>query len=210
MYNNNKPLIISLAVNVLLLLLLGAACVVAVTESRRQCPPVEASTVIEYRDSIVYRRDTTAHTILRGAPKLTKHTPAAQPAAPCDPVYLAQQESCADSNFYCKDTAVPNQYKASASAIVTGNKLVSLDISYADLHPDTMRIKEVTTTVVEHPRSPLFKVYAGAFGMGRKDYWGLGLKADLVIQDKYMVGFGFDAKNQSYQAELLYKLSFIK
>jgi hypothetical protein len=207
---NNRPLIISIGVNILLLLLLAVSIAVGVKACYRQCPPASDTTVINYRDSIIPVKDTTAHTILSGTPKLIKSVPASL-SSPA-PLSVAAVEACTDTNYYCHDTSVADGYKANVSAVVTGNHLIQLDVKYVSFKPEVIRIKEVTRTIVEQPKSAMFKVYGGAFGMigQQPGQWGIGVKADVVINDGYMIGYGFDVKNQTHQIEVLMKIKFRK
>ena len=211
----NKPLLISGGINVVLTLALVVAILLGVKSCNKGCPPESVSTVISYRDSIIRITDTVERGILSGTPKLVKTTHApiidgslgiSRPSSPV-PSSLA---SCTDTNFYSQDTLVKDSYKASASAIVSGNQLLSWDIKYLNLTPEKVRIETVTTTVTEQPKSAMFKVYAGAFAPFKQGYWGLGLKADLVINDGYMIGYGFDFKNYTHNVELLMKINFKK
>ena len=203
----NRPLLISLAVNVVLFLLLGTSIYFGVKASHADCPPESVRTVVTYRDSIVYVRDTTLRTILSGKPKLVRHV---QYAFPLDTFIRTSVSDCADSNFYCQDTLELNNYRASATAIVSGNQLLSWSVKYVNLRPDTIQIKTIDNTIIEHAKSPVFKVYGGVFGQVRQSYWGIGAKADIVIADAYMIGYGFDVKNLSHEVEFLMKIRLKK
>jgi hypothetical protein len=207
----NKPFIISAALNVVLLVLLCTSIAVGIKVHRADCPPVTESTVITYRDSVIAVRDTAMKPVFNKASVRIRHTEdhsaKAMELGSCETLSGA---NCADTNFYCVDTLVPNHYRAEAHATVTGNEVVDWKVNYVNLTPETIRMETVTTTVVEHPRSAMFQVYAGAFGLGKENYWGLGLKADVVIADRFMIGYGFDAKNLTHQGELLMKINFKK
>ena len=209
----NKPLLISGSINAVLTIALVIAILLGVRSCHQGCPPESVSTVISYRDSIIRITDTVERGILSGTPKLVKTThPSIAPAFTTQPAsqpsYAAY--TCTDTNFYSQDTLVKDSYKASASAIVSGNQLLSWDIKYLNLTPEKVRIETVTTTVTQQPKSAMFKVYAGAFAPFKQNYWGLGLKADLVINDGYMVGYGFDFRNYTHNVELLMKINFKK
>ena len=176
----------------------------------KPCPSCGELISQEVHDSIVAAKDTAVKRIEIGKPKLVgikKYKPSITNAVPdlpnqCD---SSIEIACTDTTLWHTERVIPDNYKAVVNATVTGNRIIDWKLELGDLRPEHIRV--VTNTILQKEKVSLVKIYAGAFGMiGQENKWGLGVKADMIIKDGYMIGYGFDAKNLSHQFELLIKI----
>jgi hypothetical protein len=163
-------------------------------------------TVIEWRDSTAPSKDTT-HTIINSKPIKISTRRRAEPLQSRVGYSIAQTDSlnahnstidsdsptCSDTNTYKTDTLSPENFRATATAIVTGNELINLKVVYKNLAPEKWRIETITKTVVQEKRQSLVKVYLGLHvgaSMVNKSigtYRGGG-DIDAIIADRHMLG----------------------
>lgn len=105
----------------------------------------------------------------------------------------------------------PDLYKAILYEVVSDNKIQHRSIRFYNLMPGVIEHTEKTI-----PPRETVKVYAGAFsGFGRnytggKWNWSIGPEVMLSVPFGLMAGYGFDAKNNMHQVQLLYKIKLKK
>lgn len=175
----------------------------------KHCPPcAEAGTVVLVRDSIIYPKDTTPKLIAKGKPKLSKvgKFKPSNIINPCDsqPISLF---SCLDTNTFILDSLSPGVFNLSASAKVTGNEVIDMAVNFVSLLPDTFRIVEKTTTIIQPTKIPFLKVYTGVYagaslnGQSISSYRG-GVGFDGIFVDKHKVGVSLGI-NSNIQPDLM-------
>ena len=161
-------------------------------------------TVIEWRDSTAPNKEA-EKTIINSKPKLVAtHKFSSQISKPsisndldCDSSFEGVSSqiriSCNDTNIYKVDTLSPENFKATATATVTGNELINLKVVYKNLAPEKWRIETITKTVVQEKRQSLIKIYLGVH-VGTSivnktigTYRGGG-DIDAIIADKHIIG----------------------
>jgi hypothetical protein len=164
-------------------------------------------TVIEWRDSTAPSKDTT-HTIINSKPIKISTRRRAEPLQSRVGYSIAQTDSlnahnstidsdspmCSDTNTYKTDTLSPENFRATATAIVTGNELINLKVVYKNLAPEKWRIETITKTVVQEKKQSLVKVYLGVnlgatIPQGSIGVYNGGGNVDAIIADKHMIGF---------------------
>ncbi len=188
-------------------------------------------TVIEWRDSTAPSKDTT-HTIINSKPIKISTRKRVEPLQSRVGYSIAQTDSlnahnstidsdsptCSDTNYYKTDTLSPENFKATATAAVTGNELINLKVDYKNLAPEKWRIETITKTVVQEKKQSLVKVYAG-IGFGTSiinksigTYRGTANIAS-IIADKHIIELsgGLNSNiNPEIELRFLEKISFRK
>ena len=174
----------------------------------KQCPNV-VETVTIIRDSLAPPKDTTAKVLLSGKPtkikvskyqiadstKLINHVSDINVGKINDTFLI---DFCADTNYYEQVNEVPDSFKIKATAVMTRNELIDLQIIYQNFSPERIRIIERTNTI--QAKQSLVKVYAGAYaGMAFQNklitsYRG-GVVLDAIMSDKHMIGINGGLNN---------------
>lgn len=132
---------------------------------------------------------------------ISKNTPFKNDLKTFNTVISMSVDSCRDVvRFYSDTFYKPLGYRAVINDTIVG-ELVGRSFYFANLQP------QINTTTVLAAKQPFLKLYVGAFGMGGRQAWGVGVKANAVLQDRFMLGYGFDIRNGTHQGEFLIKLN---
>ena len=119
-----------------------------------------------------------------------------------------------DSAFYSDSIYRAREFKAVINDIITGNRIASRSILWADLTPITETT--ITKTVTIEKKQPVIKVYLGANAGVRYETpltrGGLDIApaASVILSDRYMVDVGYYILGGEITAGLKVKLSFKK
>ena len=117
--------------------------------------------------------------------------------------YRATYSLCLDTNIYHQDTFLVDNFRAQTTAIITGNELIALNVSYQNLKPEKWKVLSKTVTVEK--KQSLVKVYTGIYAgvsIANKtvaSYHG-GVGLDAIISDRHLIGFQ-GGLNSSLQPE---------
>jgi hypothetical protein len=120
-------------------------------------------------------------------------------------------QTCLDTVLYSDSIRQAGKFKAVINDTITNNGIIGRSVYFADLTP--IESKTVTNTVVKKP--PLVKVYLGVQGSVpvndvRLNRFDVAPSASLIINDRYMLGIGYELFSQRAQLGLQYKISLKK
>jgi len=205
--------------------LLSVIVGVVIGYNLKRCPECVGNVTVSVRDSIAPSKDTTA-VKWSPVPKKTetrtykgwtykgpktalsdtvKRGPVNEINGPSyGPHWTDSNESsCLDTNIYQNDTFAVDNFRATSTAMVTGNKLVYFNVSYQNFKPEKWKVLNTQTTVEK--KQSLVKVYTGVYGgvaIQNKtvaSYHG-GIGLDAIISDRHLIGLQ-GGLNSSLQME---------
>ena len=116
----------------------------------------------------------------------------------------ANYSLCLDTNIYKNDTLSVDNFRATATAYVTNNELIKLQVEWRNLKPELWKIKRETIAVEK--KQSLVKVYTGIYAgvaivnKTVASYHG-GIGLDAIISDRHMIGLQ-GGLNSSLQPEV--------
>jgi len=128
---------------------------------------------------------------------LKDNTPNSGELKPVEFDTFTNYSPCLDTNIFTVDTQAVDNFKAHATATVTNNQLIGLQIKYQNFKPEKWKVMNTTTTnTVEkevEKKQALIKVfpelYARAtFNAVTATGGGAGGGASFVVKDKHMIG----------------------
>ena len=175
----------------------------------KPCPTCLGTTVVEVHDSIAPAKDTLPISI-NVKPKKVSVKKYNVDGPHCDQIsdkiyttfndsngfnsdqYRATYSLCLDTNIYHQDTFLVDNFRAQTTAIITGNELIALNVSYQNLKPEKWKVLSKTVTVEK--KQSLVKVYTGIYAgvaIANKtvaSYHG-GVGLDAIISDRHLIGF---------------------
>lgn len=127
-----------------------------------------------------------------------------------DTILTTTYQAISDTVAYTDTLRQKNAFMAALFDTISGNRILSRRIEWADLSP--IEVRTVTNTVVK--KSAMVKVYLGvdAYGgrSGLKYNLDVAPAASLIFADRYMVDLGYYIFNEEVTAGLKVKLSFGK
>ena len=118
---------------------------------------------------------------------------------------------CSEMVEYSDTLHKPDAYTAILYEVVSENKIQHRSIRFYNLTPT---ITQHTEKII--PQRERVKVYAGAFSGFGRNYtggrwnWSIGPEVMVSVPFGLMAGYGFDAKNNMHQVQLLYKIKLRK
>lgn len=109
-----------------------------------------------------------------------------------------------DSVFYA-DTIKVKSGKVYLSELVHRNQIQSRELAVDCYNTDTI-VKIQKETIIR--KNALIKVIPGVFAWGNpQGVWGAGVNVQGLFADRYIVGVGYDIKNQGIQGNFGVKIS---
>ena len=112
-----------------------------------------------------------------------------------------------DSVFYA-DTIKVKSGKVYLSELVHRNQIQSRELAVDCYNTDTI-VKIEKETIIK--KSALVKVIPGVFAWGGiSGGWGAGVSCQGLFADRYLIGVGYDIKNQGIQGNFGVKISLKK
>ena len=111
---------------------------------------------------------------------------------------------CLDTNIFTVDTQQVDNFKAHATATVTNNQLIGLQIEYQNFKPEKWKVLSKTVTVEK--KQSLVKVYTGLYGgisiLNKQvaSYHG-GIGLDAIVKDRHLIGIS-GGYNSLFQPEI--------
>jgi len=193
--------------------LLSVIVGVVIGYNLKRCPECVGNVVVSVRDSISPAKDTMP-TVWQPVPKKVETRKYKGATINIDTTKQLTSDSgrstitsvsdlCLDTNIYQNDTFAVDNFRATSTAMVTGNKLVYFNVSYQNFKPEKWKVLNTQTTVEK--KQSLVKVYTGVYGgvaIQNKtvaSYHG-GIGLDAIISDRHLIGLQ-GGLNSSLQME---------
>jgi len=190
--------------------LLSVIVGVVIGYNLKRCPECVGNVVVSVRDSTAPAKDTTPTAwqpvpkkvetrkykspLINNGQKFDRDSPKpTEIGENCIDQYnpIGTNQLCLDTNIYQNDTFVVDNFRATSTAMVTGNKLVYFNVSYQNFKPEKWKVLNTQTTVEK--KQSLVKVYTGLYGgvaIQNKtiaSYHG-GIGLDAIISDRHLIG----------------------
>lgn len=204
--------LISLAINLLLIAMLYRSC---------NKPCAEATVTRHWTDTVYVDESkvTPTITISRPQPRSVKkytaivaapltHSAGADSLAWGGEASAPNGADCNELVAYLDTLYEPDKYKAEIYELVTGNRIQSRRITFWPLVPQV--VEHVEKTMPAKERIQLYLgVFAGiqaSYTQKRVSVFNVGPQLVITEPHGLMLGYGFDARNNGHQLQLLYKI----